>query len=182
MHLNEPRIRNRRKFRVDPNFELKLDDLGTAAREISAPSSPRSPTASPRSHFVFDPNKSKLTQKFSFDDPGYPEDLIAMHIYGFDRAYKRYCDKVTAIYEKNCDDDDRLWRSKSVRLKRPTDPIQSRKRTDFHIVERVIQESKKASRANASSARTPRVERSLQLPTTRRLSNEITSPRTPSFT
>ncbi|OHS95101.1 hypothetical protein TRFO_38673 [Tritrichomonas foetus] len=162
--MMNPRHRHKRKYHVDPRFEMKIDGFVNSRLEITPPKTERDP-ATPRTHVVLDPTKSKLNQKF--DETNYPEEIIAMHIFGYHRAYRRYVEKVTDIYEKQWEDEERVRRVKSTRLSYPTDPLNKR-RKDQHVLERIIQDSKRTTGRStdnrASSARRPRVIRTSHLP------------------
>lgn len=142
-HLKRPA--SHRKFQVNPRFELKIGTFVNDDLEISPPQTSRNPDSTIK-HLDFDPKKPKITQKF--DAASYPEEVVAIHTYGYAVAHKRYSENICESYEKQWDDDERLRKCKSARLRKPVDPI--RRRKDQHVLERIIQDSVKRERTSRS--------------------------------
>ena len=140
--MNQKRnVKSRKKLIVDPRFDIRIGTFVNSRLEISPPQTKRDPNSTIK-HLEFDPSKPKLNLKV--DAASYPEEIIGMHTYGYAVAHKRYSENVYESYEKQWEDEERLRRCKSARVRNPIDPIKRRK--DHQVVEQIIKDTKKRER------------------------------------
>ena len=96
--MNKSKTISRRKLQVDPRFELRIGTFVNSRLEISPPQTARDPKLTYK-HVDLDLSKSKMNQKF--DEFYSPEEVVAIHTYGYAVAHQRYSENVLSEIQQD---------------------------------------------------------------------------------